>query len=120
MSFKNRNWIEGVRDLQKECHDAAVERGWHDQPRETGTLLALVHSEISEALEGFRRNRVDEHLPSRMNAEVELADAVIRIADLCGLMRFDLAGAIRDKLDYNQTRADHDRDARAKSGGKKF
>ena len=38
------------------CHGLAKEAGWHDKPREVGTMLALVHSEVSEALEGFRKD----------------------------------------------------------------
>lgn len=91
-------------------------------PRETlyPTKIALIHSEISEALEGLRTGRADAHLPSRPSVEVELADACIRIFDLAGAMGLDLGGAIFEKLQYNQTRLDHRPEKRAKEGGKKF
>jgi NTP pyrophosphatase (non-canonical NTP hydrolase) len=82
--------------------------------------LCLVHSEISEALEGNRKNLMDSHLPHRRSDEVELADAVIRIFDLAGAAGMDLAGAIIEKLAYNQRRVDHTREHRASENGKKI
>jgi NTP pyrophosphatase (non-canonical NTP hydrolase) len=82
--------------------------------------IALIHSEVSEALEGFRKDKADEHLPHRKSIEVELADAVIRIADLAGALQLDLGAAIADKMAYNAQRADHKPEARAAVGGKAF
>lgn len=110
----------GVSDLVNLCHTAAKKAGWHDTPREIGTMLALIHSEVSEAMEGFRKDLNDDHLPHRKMAEVELADAVIRICDLAGLLGFDLGGAILEKLEYNANRPDHKKESREKEGGKKF
>jgi NTP pyrophosphatase (non-canonical NTP hydrolase) len=78
----------------------------------------LIHSEVSEALEGVRKDTADTHLPHRKAVEVELADAMIRIFDLAGQMDLDLAGAILEKLAYNQQRADHKPEARNAIGGK--
>jgi hypothetical protein len=94
--------------------------GWHDKPREAGTDCALIHSEISEAMEGFRKNLNDDHLPHRPMAEVEFADAVIRIADTCGKYGFDLGNALLEKSVYNAHRADHKKEAREAEGGKTF
>lgn len=80
--------------------------------------LALVHSEISEALEGVRKDLMDDHLPDREMVEVELADAVIRILDLAGYMGLDIGAALSEKIAYNQTRADHKLENRNKEGGK--
>lgn len=102
------------------CHGLAREAGWHDKPREVGTMLALVHSEVSEALEGFRKDLNDDHLTNRKMAEVELADAVIRIFDLAGSKGFDIGGALVEKLKYNTTRKDHQKENREKENGKKF
>jgi len=82
--------------------------------------LCLIHSEVSEAMEGYRKGLMDDHLPHRPMIEVELADAVIRIADLAGALGLDLGGAIAEKLQYNQARADHKPENRAKEGGKAF
>lgn len=85
-----------------------------------GLKIALIHSEVSEMLEGVRKENKDEHLPSRMAEEVEAADAFIRLADYCAWRKLDLAGAVVDKLKYNTTREDHTNEARRAEGGKKF
>lgn len=88
--------------------------------RNKGELLALIHSEISEALEGERKNLMDDKLPHRRAAEVELADALIRIFDYAGGFGYDLEGAYREKTAYNKSRADHKIENRKKEGGKTF
>lgn len=109
-----------IQELVDLCHGNAKAAGWHDKPREDGTMIALIHSELSEAMEGERKNLMDDHLPSRRMAEVEMADAVIRICDYCGMKGYDLGGAVMEKLAYNQTRLDHKREVRAMEGGKQF
>lgn len=94
--------------------------GWHDTEREDGTLIALIHSELSETLEGIRKDKMDDHLPHRPSGEVELADAVIRIFDMAKKKGYDLAGAWVEKSIYNLTREDHKPEARMAEGGKKF
>ena len=82
--------------------------------------LCLIHSEISEAMEGERKDLMDEKLPHRKCAEVELADAIIRIAHYAGAHGYDIAGAVVEKMEFNNTRPDHKLENRAKPGGKKF
>lgn len=106
--------------LQRRIHEQNKMMGWWDNPREMGTLLCLVHSEISEAMEGERKNLMDDHLPHRSMLEVELADAVIRILDIAESRGLDVMGAIVEKVQYNQKRADHQPGARAEAYGKKF
>lgn len=114
-----------LNDYAAEVH-VANEKWWVDletgEPinRNFGELLALVHSEISEALEGHRKNLMDDKLPHRKMVEVELADAVIRIFDICAGCGFDLEGAYREKMEYNRVRADHQREHRLSENGKKY
>lgn len=126
----NDNVILAGNLLQSVCHTAARAAGWwHDlrtgdpiigRPHCVGEKLALVHSEVSEALEGHRKGLMDDKLPHRQMIEVELADAVIRIMDLAGAMDLDIGGAIAEKLAYNAQRADHKPENRAKAGGKAY
>ena len=104
---------------------AANDTWWRDpktqEPikRNKGELLALIHSEISECLEGERKNLKDDHLPHRPMAEVELADALIRILDYAGEFGYDLGGAFVEKMAYNAERKDHKPKNRI-DGGKQF
>jgi len=84
------------------------------------TMIALIHSELSEALEAQRKGLMDDHLPNRKGIEAELADAVIRIFDLAAQQGLDIGGAVVEKFLYNTTRADHKVENREKKGGKKF
>lgn len=115
--------------LAETCHRVARESGWWAEfdmmPEQfkkfyVATKLCLIHSEVSEAMEGQRKDLRDDHLPHRSMLEVELADAVIRIGDLAGALGLDLGGAIADKMEYNMTRPDHRPENRALGGGKSF
>jgi NTP pyrophosphatase (non-canonical NTP hydrolase) len=88
--------------------------------RNKGELLMLVVSEIAEAMEGVRKNLMDDKLPHRQMLEVELADAFIRMFDIAGAYGLDLGGAIAEKRNFNASRADHKIENRLKDNGKKF
>lgn len=66
--------------------------------------IALMHSELSEALEGIRKDKMDEHCPEFTSEEVELADALIRILDYAGGFKLRLGEAVLAKLAYNRSR----------------
>lgn len=95
-----------INKLCSKAYETAKQKGWHDEPRETGTLLALIHSEVSEALEADRKGDND-------NFAEELADVCIRIFDLCGSKGIDLENAILQKMERNKSRS-------YKHGGKAY
>lgn len=112
--------VEVLNHLAHKIHAYNVWKGWWDDPRRFGETIALIHSELSEALEGDRKSKKDDHLPHRKNSEVEIADAFIREFDLCGREQWDIGGAIQEKFAYNKIRADHKKENRALENGKKY
>lgn len=125
----NFDHASNINALCAEIHADNVAAGWWTDlstgesivaTRNVPEMLCLIHSEISEAMEGHRKNLMDDKLPHRKMMEVELADAVIRIFDLAGSRGYDLGGAIQEKRAYNKQRADHKPENRLKAGGKAF
>lgn len=122
--------FDGLQSTTALCHGLAAKSGWWTDKATGDRLkidqvnipekLCLIHSEVSEAMEGCRRNLMDDKLPERSMLEVELADALIRIHDLAGFLGLDLAGAAMEKLAFNQRRTDHKMESRMKDDGKKF
>lgn len=118
---------EGFRLLQRMVAKTATDAGWYKDPitgetikRNFGEVVALMHSELSEALEADRKGLRDDKLPHRDGREVEFADCIIRIMDTAESLGFDLAGAIIEKNAFNRQRADHKLANRAASNGKKY
>lgn len=117
--------IGPLNTLARDVH-ASNHHWWHDLDtgerlnRNKGEMLMLMVSEISETMEGERKDLMDDHLPHRKMAEVELADVLIRLFDYAGAYGYDLDGAVREKRAYNATRADHKKEARQGKHGKKF
>lgn len=113
-----------------QCHKASYSNGWWHNPEDgseyptegflgahvIATKIGLIHSEVSEAMEGHRKGLMDDKLPHRSAIEVELTDALIRIFDLAGRLNLDLDGAYEEKMNYNDTREDHKVSVRAKGG----
>lgn len=120
---------DGLNFLVTTAHENSCAAGWWNDLSTgepipltqecVGDKLMLIVTEIAEAKEGFRKGLMDEHLPNRKMVEVELADAIIRIADLCGALGLDLGCAVVEKMEYNKSRPDHKPENRRKPGGKK-
>jgi NTP pyrophosphatase (non-canonical NTP hydrolase) len=123
------NAANGINAIVDFCHNESAVKGWwtakdgshlKDNPLTFSNKLMLIVSEIAEAMEGDRKDSMDDHLPHRKMAEVELADAVIRIFDLAGAYGYDLGGAVVEKMEYNKTRKDHSKEARGEANGKRY
>lgn len=122
--------IEALMVLKNVCHKNNKEAGWWidpatgenvaDNPYAFSNKIALVHSELSEALEADRKDLMDDKLPHRKGRDVELADALIRIFDMCGGFDIDIAQAFVEKLEFNSSRPDHKKENRLAAGGKSY
>lgn len=114
--------MSGLNELRDRVHNLAIEKGWHQDrdisnPHVLGSMLALIHSEVSEALEEVRVLRVGETelvalKRASMRADgkpegfaIELADIIIRTLDLCGALGIDIEQAVDTKHAYNCTRS---------------
>lgn len=114
-----------LNELAQIVHTANI-KWWQDintglaLKRNKGELLMLIVSEVAEAMEGERKDLMDDKLTHRKMAEVELADALIRILDYAAGFGYDVHGAFVEKMQYNATREDHTHEARRIAGGKQF
>lgn len=99
-----------LKELCEKAHSMSRDKGWYDVPhdrRNVGEMLMLIVTELSEAMECYRNDAMQNHLCHNGKPEgfpSEIADAVIRIGDLCGHLGIDLDAAVAEKMAYNATR----------------
>ena len=111
--------------MEEEAHRVGVAKGWwpvcadavtpgRECGRNDGELIALIHSELSEALEALRHgDPPDDKVPEFRGAETEMADAIIRIMDMGVARGWRIAEALVAKMAFNETRPH-------RHGGKRF
>jgi NTP pyrophosphatase (non-canonical NTP hydrolase) len=131
--YKNKTNLELWQDLTERIHKNAVEKGFWKEERHFGLLLMLVNTELCEALEAHRNRKpraklCDVFIEAPFNPTInygdqdkkrfielfekdvrgtideEIADAVIRLIDICGYYHIDIGRIIELKMFYNKTR----------------
>lgn len=101
--------MNSINELVKRAHDNSVKHGFWENEKNFGDVVALMHTELSEAYEEYRHNKSytetyyeDGNKPCGIPSE--LADVVIRVFDFCGGAGIDLEEIVLEKMKYNESR----------------
>lgn len=99
--------MTSINEWAKKVHGVAVEKGWWDEERDFGDLIALAHCELSEAYESYRNNEPPYYLDGTKpeGYGVELVDAIIRLLDTCDALGIDIEQTLEAKHNYNKGRS---------------
>lgn len=98
------DFVSTILWISMQCNQCAIKHGFWDGPRNKGEQIALMHSELSEMLEGVRKPKADDHCPDFTSEEIEAADVLIRLFDYCLGHHLRLGAATLAKMAFNETR----------------
>jgi hypothetical protein len=120
LNFSRGWWTVNNLDMRPKKADERSNWAIRFIPYIVATKVALMHSELSEGLEAYRKDLMDDKLVNRPGLEVELVDTIIRCLDLLGAFGYNAGETLVRVLENNLVRKDHDPAVRAQQGGKKF
>lgn len=98
-------FIELFKEVAKDCYENSKAHGFWEAERNRPEMLALMHSELSEALEYYRKgDKQSDHIPEFTGVEEELADVIIRVMDYAHGFKHRVAEAVIAKMEFNKSR----------------
>lgn len=110
LDAKEKAYVEAYEEYAEYVHEWAVRKGWWDievkegGERNDAEMIALMHSELSEALEGLRGSLDSTKIPGYLNVEEELADCIVRIMDYGSARGLRIGEALVLKQRFNEKR----------------
>lgn len=114
--MKENTVFIGLNQMSRLIHSNNVEKGFWTYPRNKGETLMLIVTELAEAMEAHRKGNLamppmDGEIEKKAfedfykdTFEDEIADALIRILDMCGGFNIDIEFHVREKVKYNKGR----------------
>ena len=104
-NMNNEEIKKAFEAVAQDINTTAVAKGWWDRERNDGEMIALIHSELSEALEALRNgNPPDDKIPEYTGVEAEMADVLIRLFDISWARGWRVIDAMLAKMEMNKTR----------------
>lgn len=93
--------------MQHAAYENSVNHGWWEPPPEDGTVISLIHKEVSEVLDTLRTctsHHESQKIPGFSNLEEELADVILQVMVFAERKKVRLGAAVAAKHEFNKKR----------------